>query len=222
MKKLIILFLVLVPFLYSCDKESEGVSSTVYYVKILLNQGPVMVIKQGSTYADPGFVATENGVDVNAKVKVEGSVDPNTVGGYIVTYSAENKDGYAAEVERLVLVLPNVALSTEDISGIYSGQRAGKPLVKEASAINQIQDGLFEAEDFFGGYYNITMKYGGGTRLKTYFILKSDNTIESIYNNSPDFGQWDILNGLYNPATGQLTYKVNQEGFGFGVTLTKN
>lgn len=221
MKKLIILFLVLVPFLYSCDKETEGVSSTVYYVKILLNQGPVMVIKQGSTFADPGFVATENGVDVNAKVKVEGSVDPNTVGGYKLSYSAVNKDGYEAAAERLVLVLPDVAFSSEDISGIYGGQRAGKPFVKDACAITQIQEGLFEAEDFLGGYYNITMKYGGAYRLKTYFILKSDNTIESISNDSA-FGSFDVLNGLYNPGIGQLTYKVNQEGFGFGVTLTKN
>lgn len=219
MKKIIFLSLLVLPLLFSCEKESEDVSRTIFYVDLALKGDETVVVEVNTSYVEPGYTATENGVDVSANVEISGSVDVATPGAYTLVYSVLNTDGYPKTATRLVLVVP-AGLSTVDLTGVYTGQRATKPSTLSATNISKVSTGVFLADDMFGGYYNKVANYGLAYRLKTYFVLNGDNTITGLWTDSP-WGPWDILNGVYNPATNVITHRVQQGTFGFDVTLTK-
>ena len=76
-----------------------------------------MYVPLNSTFTDPGVVATENGVDVNDKVKVSivdasgAAVDAISTDGpgmYTMTYSAINSDGFSAILCRVLRRLLNI------------------------------------------------------------------------------------------------------------------
>lgn len=219
MKKysIIVLILSVMVSFVSCDKETEGVSRITYYTDLSIKGSDVVVITKGNAYVEPGFVAKENGVDVSSQVKIDGEVKSDVVGAYNLTYVAVNKDGFEKQVSRLVLVVPT-SLSNEDLTGLYSGQRTGKAKSLKACNITKLADGVFFADDLFGGYYNIVAKYGAAYRLPTYFYLNADNTYVGLSNTSP-WGAWDIVSGVYTPSSKKLVHKVQQGGFSFQVTL---
>ena len=215
---LIILFGGLLSFV-SCDKETEDISRITYYSDLQLKGAAQISLKVGETYVEPGFTAEENEEDVSENVVVSGTVNNNEPGAYTLVYKVKNVDGFEKTTSRLILVAPE-EVSSLDISGVYTGQREGKAITPDACQIINLGNGVFKATDFLGGYYNIIAGYGPAYSLGTYFYLKPDNTYESLSNNSA-FGPWDILNGVYNPTTKVLTHKVDQDGFAFNVTLTK-
>lgn len=100
-----------------CDKESLGVSSIISYpaVKVLGDQ--FMTVAAGSTYIDAGCLATEGTTDITSTAVTTGTVDTNTPGVYIITYSAQNVNGTASK-SRYVGVIDATA-SAMDISGRY-------------------------------------------------------------------------------------------------------
>jgi len=218
MKKILISFLLIFPLLYSCEKDSKDISRVTYYANLNLT-GSYVVVKLGDTYVEPGYVATENNVDITSKVVVSGTVNTAVPGAYTLTYSVDNKDGFAKTATRIVIVAPN-GLSTADISGVYTGQRVGKAASLHACSITKLAEGVFFATDLFGGYYNFIAKYGPAYSMNTYFYLNADNTYVSLWNDTP-WGPWEIQNGVYNPGTGVMTHRVYQDGFGFNVILTK-
>lgn len=204
---------------YSCEKETEGVSRITYYTDLHLKGASEMSIKQGEAYVEPGYTATENEEDVTDKVEVKGSVNPDIPGIYQLIYRVVNVDGFEKTTERLVLVIPpNV--SNVDVSGKYKGQRVGKAEAASACEIVSLSNGAFKATDFFGGYYNIVVKYGPAYRLLTYFYLTPENKVVALSTSSP-WGPWEILNGKYDPSKGVFTHTAFQDGFGFDVILTK-
>jgi len=220
MRKYISLVILSSFFLFtSCEKETEGISKITYYTDLTLNGLEVMVVRVGDAYTDPGYVAIENEVDVTANVIVTGTVDVSTPGAYTLVYSVENKDGFAKSAERLVLVAPKVT-SSIDLSGVYSGQRDGQALVPSGCSISMLSTGVFEASDFFGGYYEIVRAYGPAYRLSAYFYLNEDNTYSALSTNSP-WGPWGVINAVYTPATKVLKHRVTQGTTGFNITLTK-
>ena len=177
-----------------------------------------MVLTVGETYVEPGFVATENEVDITDKVVVSGDVDVSTAGYYEINYSVENVDGFESVLTRLVLVVPD-GLSDVDLSGSYSGT-ADLGTFSEVCMISKLANGVFKGTDFFGGRYAFGREYGSRYSLKSYFILKSDNTYQALKTDSP-WGPWDIIGGVYDPTTNTLSHRVDQDGFGFDVALTK-
>ncbi|MBN1988539.1 MAG: DUF5012 domain-containing protein [Bacteroidales bacterium] len=219
MKKIFFLSLLVLPFLFSCEKETEGVSRTTFFAELTLTGPGVVVMPVNSTYVEPGYVAIENEVDVSANVQVTGGLNTSEVGAYELTYTVLNADGFPKTASRLVLVVP-ANLSSADLTGTFTGQRTGAAAVPSACNINKLADGVFFADDLFGGYYNKVAGYGLAYRLKTYFVLNSDNTIIALWSDSP-WGPWEVLNGVYNPTTNVITHTVKQGTFSFGVTLTK-
>ena len=83
-------------------------------ISLSLNGNEEINILVGSSFSDPGYSAIgSNGVDYSNKVTVNGSVDTNKVGKYVITYSIDyldNKD----TLTRIV----NVYSNTIDVTGI--------------------------------------------------------------------------------------------------------
>lgn len=81
----------------------------------LLGADPMTVAK-GSEFVDPGATATDN-VDKNItkRIKVEGTVDTNTLGEYMLTYSVSDKAGNTATKDRKVVVIEG-EVETKDVN----------------------------------------------------------------------------------------------------------
>ena len=72
---------------------------------ITLNGKETMYVFVGEGFTDPGVTVEDNcDKDIQSKVKVEGSVDANTLGEYTLTYSVEDNFKNQASVSRKVIV----------------------------------------------------------------------------------------------------------------------
>lgn len=203
----------------SCgDLETEGISRLTQYADIILEEGDIYTLTVGSEFVEPGFHAQEGETDITDAVSVTGSVNASTVGAYTLIYSAKNEDGFEKKVERLVLVVPE-ELSDVDLTGSYRGSVDLGEFAK-ATSVRKVSTGVFYATDFFGGRYAIGRSYGAAFSLRTYFVLKADNTIVALRTDSP-WGPWAVLDGLFVEETFTLSFKVDQDGFGFGISLIK-
>lgn len=78
----------------SSDEKTENeneVSRKGGNINLEIKGDDEITIKKGSTFNDPGFIATyEDGTDASSEVKVEGEVDTNKIGTYTISYSAGN------------------------------------------------------------------------------------------------------------------------------------
>jgi hypothetical protein len=218
-------------FVSSCKKEltSEGVSRLTYYVTFELNQGSLVLNPKGTAYADPGIKAMEGTTDVSSKVTVSGSVNTNKVGLYVLTYSATNSDGYSASVERTVIVYDPAAPAT-DLSGDYlsnvSRISPSRSFTGLSVSLTKIAPGFFYVSDFLGGFYDqgANYRYGPTYALTGYMVLNADNTLSYIssHNIAWDDSANSFSNGVYNPVTKGLTWRVSytSSNYTFVVTLT--
>ena len=109
-------------FLVSCDKETEGMSKVLHFS---LEGDETMLVTVGTSYNEPGYAITLDGVDVSGNVEIRGEVDARNVGLYYVAYIYTNDDGVQTRLNRTVIVCdPTVET---DIAGRYGyyHQRAG-------------------------------------------------------------------------------------------------
>ncbi len=217
MKKIISLFalaaFVLVGFT-SCDYDGKDDSYVTHYVSITLNEGNSYSVPVGSKFVDPGYTATEGTEDVTSSVKVSGNVDASKVGVYSLTYSADNKDGFAASVSRSVFVYdPEVSAN---ISGTYkiidtSGSQAlfdRYPVTGNSVTLTEIAPGLYSISDYWGGLYAVTIGYGNAYSCKGYFALDKDNNITGISCSNPWSLPMTSVTGSYDSETGKVTMDV--------------
>jgi len=228
--------------LTGCEKDSSMDDSRLtYYVAFELKGDAKTLVTVNSSYADAGVIALENGVDVTSKVVVKGTVNPNKIGLYTVTYSAVNADGFSSSISRNVFVYdPTV---TTDISGDYIvntslSNRDGLTYAARALSkggnfdgyvvtLTKIVPGFFSVNDFFGGFYSP----GSGSsyspaapyQMAGYLSLTPSNTLElsssyvSAWNNSLT----GLLNGSYSPITGTVKWSASWSGYSFNVVLNK-
>ncbi len=131
-KKIILLLLLLPMFLGSCslfiDKDSTAhVSMISYKPKITLLGDPIMSLKVGSTYTEPGIEAYAGDTlldysivthDQDPNALGTGTPNTNQIGFYIVTYKAVNGFGWTSYAYRSVLVHDGTPYEG-DISGNY-------------------------------------------------------------------------------------------------------
>ena len=72
---------------------------------LTLNGSPVMELKQGDRFTDPGYTATDNkGANITNRVTVAGSVNVNAPGVYRLEYKVSDADGNTASATRVVEV----------------------------------------------------------------------------------------------------------------------
>ncbi|TLX72654.1 DUF5012 domain-containing protein [Labilibacter sediminis] len=226
MKKLLYILIIAFAFVFTgCgDKDTEGISSLVYLTKIELTGGDILVWEFGEPFVDPGFTATDNGVEVNETVEVSGleDVDTGAEGLYEVKYSAVSKDGFASSVVRKVIVVEG-EVSDIDLTGGYNGYSSSYgafPPTKEVCKITKLAPGVFEATDFFCGHYTEGRKIGGAYVMYALFKLNTDNTY-TVFENDTPWGPWIISNGVYDPTIKKMTHTITHpSGFSFDGALT--
>ena len=87
--------------LSSCSDDSSADKSRItYYAVLEMNGDAYMTTPVGSTFTDPGCVATMAGEDVSDKIVVTGSVNTSTVDFYNLGYTVVNADGFPATASR--------------------------------------------------------------------------------------------------------------------------
>lgn len=159
----------------ACDNSVEDNSRLTYLVDLQLEKGSIEH-QVNTEFTAPKFTATENGVDVSAKVSVNGldKVDEDKIGIYPISYSVANSDGYVSTAKQTVYV---VDLNADtDISGDYqidvnnsTGQRGSEQPVPFSSAypltIKKVATSIFTISDLFGGWFNLQQGWGGDFAL---------------------------------------------------------
>ena len=67
-----------------------------------------LILSTGETFTEPGYTATDplDG-DITSDVTVSGTIDTNTAGEYILTYTVTNSRGLVTSVTRTVTVFPD-------------------------------------------------------------------------------------------------------------------
>jgi len=232
MKKVynILILILFVAFISSCQKEltSEGVSRLTEYVTFNLTQGPLVIYPKGTAYVDPGFKALEGTTDVTTTVTIDGSVDVTKVGLYVLTFKAINTDGYSSSASRTVIVYDPAAPAT-DLTGSYlsnvSRVSPARSFTGLSVTITKKAPGFFYVSDFLGGFYDqgSNYKYGPAYALTGYMQLNADNSLTyvSSYNAAWGDAANSFTNGVYNPVTKGLTWRVTYtaSNYAFNVTL---
>jgi len=227
-------------FLFSCKKETEGLSRITDYVEFVINGDNPAVVQVGDPYVDAGVVATLDGQDVTSKVTVANNVDYETMGMYTVEYTSPvNADGLKSRAVRNVIVCnPGV---TADISGtwdVVADESYRSPATYYGGKgftvkMNKLAPGFFTVSDFLAGWYEVRAGYGSAYAISGYIALNEDNTISLISSNLSPWGiPIDYLNGgFYDPDTKPDVECIKWvAGFGaplgspmqFNVSLTKN
>lgn len=155
----------------ACDDSVEDNSRLTYLVDLQVEKAAIEH-QVNTEFTAPKFTATENGVDVSAKVTVKGldKVDEDKIGIYPISYSVANSDGYLSTAKQTVYV---VDLNADtDISGDYkidvsssSGQKGSEQPVPFSSAypltIKKVATSIFTISDLFGGWFNLQQGWGG-------------------------------------------------------------
>ena len=90
-------------------------------------------------------------------------------------------------------------------------------------SLTQIAPGIYEISDYLGGYYEQGRGYGSAYALTGYLKLNADNTIEALTGYVAGWGDSynSVENGIYDAATGEISFDVDYAGMLFAVTLTK-
>jgi len=213
-----------------CEKESAGLTSITYYATIELNGGETMIVSKDSTFTDPGFVATMNGVDVSDQVVVEGEVDTSTSGVYTITYSMTNEDGFPSSVTRTVIVL-NLS---DPVEGFWTCDPAsyriynGGAQVPYGAAFQILiigeGSGVYFVEDLMAGWYAQRAGYGENYAMQAEIQVADDGTISLLDSYVPGWGDSaDALeNAAFDASSNTITYKLTYAGvIEFYVTLNK-
>ena len=75
-------------FLFSCNKETEGLSRSTYYVAFEIQGDNPVIMQVGDEYVDAGAIATLQGKDVTSTMTIKSNVVDSEMGLYKVEYSA--------------------------------------------------------------------------------------------------------------------------------------
>lgn len=197
--KYFIPLIIAILFTGGCKKnlETEGLSKVTDYPVMTLNGDAFLTILQGAAFTDPGVVSVIKGE--NAPVTVTGSVDANTPGVYIITYTTINEDGFARSLRRWVGVI-DASAAANDFSGTY--QRTTGVQVHWAKI--QGYPGLYTVDNV-GGVAIASYVYD------VYVFNTTGNTIVVPLQPNALGGDLFVSNAVYNAGT--YTWVVNGAGY---------
>ena len=209
MKKIILFAFCTIILLAGCTKkgivdnsEQVGISRITYYAILTFKGSDYMAVPKGSTYTEPGCTAKSGTADL--PVVITGTVNTSVAGVYALTYTATNKDGFKASVQRFVAVYSTDASATaNDLSGSYL-----RPAKGFISTWSKIAPGVYKVVDPGGANSNLTVIAFNSTGLsiKIPSQVSSDGTITSstaeTYNNlAPAQYSWIIQNPTYGTSS---------------------
>lgn len=226
-------FLIVASFVFllmSCEKDTKNTSRVTYYVDFELNDEPVMTIPLGDNFVDPGVVAMEGENDITSTVTVSGNVNSESVGVYIINYSALNVDGFPSSVSRTVIVYdPNISTN---IAGTYTtaeGTHRYSPAVGITdypgykATLTELAPGVYQVDDFLAGYYAVRAGYGSSYAMRGYLKLNEDNTLTLLSSFISGWGDSLLgFEGKYDTSTGVIEWSARYvSNMVFNVILTK-
>ena len=213
--------------LSSCgDEESAGLSRVTTYAVLTMNGDDFVKLNVGSSFNDPGCVATMGSEDVSDKIIVSSDVDTSRPGFYNVNYIVYNEDGFPASASRTVMVVdPN------NFASAYLGesQFGARHYYNAPINITKRADGTYLIDDLGGGFYCYG-RYPGyeptyDFHLEAVLQLNADNTIDVLAQGSWYWGKgadenFAITSANYDPETGTVRFEMDF-GAPYYVTLTK-
>ena len=132
MKKIVqLLFLSFIIVLGACNEKEIhntdtqiGHSRVTFFPIVTLKGAKFMAVAKGGTFTDPGVDAKEGGQPIQATASP--AVNTATPGVYSVVYTATNKDGFSAQVFRIVVVYDtDAAAGALDLSGNWARSTNG-------------------------------------------------------------------------------------------------
>jgi len=213
MKNVIIFSFLALALLSGCNEkdiidnsEQVGHSKITYYPILTLSGNVYQVVAKGTTFTDPGATAEAGGNSV--PVTITGTVNSNTVGVYVLTYKASNKDGFAASAKRFVVVYSTDATAAaNDFSGSYARTSNGQIAVWK-----KIGPGVYTVSNPGGA---------SGTNLTIVALNPKDNIINVPSQVASDSGVYEMTNGSggadidYVPGTpASYSWIVINPGYG--------
>ena len=164
MKILKICLIVVLPlFIYSCEKETEGLSKVTTPCNIELLGGKTVLVEVGTQYVEYGCKAFEGETDVTSKVDISGTLDTDMLGLYTKRYKVVNSDGAITIAKRLVVVFDPASASgfyraSKDsyrISSAGTGKSSANFPGNHVILIYQEKSGAYNISDLFGGWYEV-------------------------------------------------------------------
>lgn len=189
--------------LFSCEKDTEGISKTTFYPVFDMQGEQFQTILVGENYTDSAVTATEG--EETIEVTATGSVDTSTPGVYVFSYSATNRDGFTRTINRYVGVI-DPAVADVDLSGQYK---------RNAGAL-----GVSTVKKLGIGHYT-TDNIGGvatpGPSTTIHFFNTTGTKLEAPAQEAPGGAIFSIKNGSYVPSgntASQYSWVVINPGYG--------
>lgn len=201
-------------------KDDEDTTPPV----VTLNGDPSPDLDLQATFSDPGATAVDD-EDGNLQVTVEGSVNKDLAGVYVLTYSATDNSGNTGSAERIVTY--RNGLSSSPFSGNYSCviTSSGAPYSYNESLSISTTRNLAHEWSKFGNYSNANAKLN--------IFLDGNNQItmpqQTIICGNPAVARTFTGSGTYNGngSAGttivlNISETVNGVSDNFTYTYTKN
>lgn len=240
MKHIKIILILFVTGLVSCSAdETGGVSSVTNYPIITLNGDALEFITQGTTYNDPGAVATEGDAEIPVETSAgSGSyfgnpgIDTSTPDQYFITYSAENADGFSGSALREVWVVPPTGDLTTSIEGLYTSDVQRAPTFTPSAQYDDMEyiiisktgANTYAITDAVGGYYDLGRGFGNGYSAQGAIITANDIATNDFTITQAVFPIWgntaDITLFTVDAASKTITFDGNGN-FGNGTFRTQ-
>lgn len=222
------------------DKSSEGISTLTYYAVFEMSGDETWFLEKDEPFIDPGVTASENGIEIPVSSEVNGdyfsfagnSVDVASPNKYIITYSAENSDGYEAFIDRYVYIVESGDF-VNNISGLYTatvlrnGSSAPQYENMEYIMIRKTGDNTYEISDAIGGYYDIGRGYGAGYRAVGMEITANNIAANDFsFSNPITVGPWpealEVTGMAVDASSKTILLAAEWEaGYSFEITLTQ-
>ena len=211
MKKIVqLMFLSLIIVLGACNEKEIhntdteiGHSRVTFFPLISLKGAKFMAVAKGGTFTDPGVDATESGQPITPTVSP--TVNTASPGVYSVVYTATNKDGFSAQVFRIVVVYDTDAgAAAQDLTGNWARTSNGSVAV-----FTKLAPGVYVVSNPGGAPgTNVTVAAINPSvnvlKIPTQLIAIGNpfgSTGESLsYAADPKTFTWAIVNGGYGPA----------------------
>jgi hypothetical protein len=195
----------------SCKKDDfnypegyVGSSKITVYPTLTLKGDPYMAVVNGGTFTDPGVIAKEGTTDL--PVKVTGQVNSSVPGVYTLTYSAVNKDGFSASINRTVVIATvDATAAANDFSGNYARTSNGSVAVWTKIA---------------PGVYTVFNPGGApGTNLTVVVVNSQGDQIRIPNQVASDGSQTSSKSETYNKSANppQYSWVIVNPGYGTGL-----
>ncbi len=88
------------------EMEAEGEGDVPSVLKFYLLGESTITIPLGSSYEEPGYKAFIDDIDITEEVEIEGEIDTNIPGTYVLTYSVEDNNK-VQKLTRTIIVVNN-------------------------------------------------------------------------------------------------------------------